>query len=1583
MSSRAPWDRDDRELESLKAQLRQTQVECQGLKDVILNKEVSFSQLNTDLKQAVHSLRAEIDRTAELEERSNKTQEDLRRERLHSINLQEQIKIANEKAETEAKAAANLQLVLTLAIELDNYSSTASTSFVKERTVLQDRISQLERELASLSCLSPSKSSSNTSRVPPAQIIELENKVQALLSENARLLEQLPPTSSHVRNFPISTPRRPGFNAAPFEDSPPPPQQQRRKPRRRSSSLSHNPTTSPNQCPQCTSLTSSLATLRDKLQKQAVDLLQASNDKLATERRSKLALEEMKDLLERKDDEIEDLKHLVADVATIHSPDDSDTLRRTLEEKETKLRALVDGIDALEGKFSHRIGALAANMERRKDKTETLVRTSSSQVQSAFPPRAPCDIGPSDLLQRRIYELESIIASKEALFASSTLPPLHPTSPPVDTVPRIEYEALQSECIELEKELDAQQLALEQEREEASNRRQELILLKDELKLALKTREELGSKMEQTQRELDVTRSEISQLQATLNSSETGDPTEQMGVIESNQLSDLFVTLGRLRSERDELNRTLAFARDEARIRITTLEAERSHSTTDTNVLRDHVRSLVDRLSAARSEVKRLKSLSSATLITIQHLGPHGTEDLSAPTHSVHSRTIMEDFEPHIVESESRVESVMSYPEEEAGQSSHSSSAQQQSLTIEEERALLQERCAGLEDDVAYLQQQLDEAVNYAKELRDEHLAARESDGDDEDDSTDISSGKQFTGIFRKEIEQLELRIERRNEQIGIHQAEIARLETNFALLEDANVEMAAELETLTSERDCMVADCAEAREARDRALARIDALEEQVEGFASQLETSMKAAVAAREAELQSVLADTHEFHQSQVEALVLEIFSAMGRASFAEQSLASSHEALVEAAELENQLQLSENERVRATDEFTTIKDQQEHILSDMRTKESELTRLRDLTASTQGTVARLTRDLDHAKEELERKDVEMFGDHDTLRSTIASLQSQITTLDAAFKGAEEQIRTLHLDLASSRSRVDELQAAKESLAVDLEQQARDHLHEMDNLITSHDMQIINLQKAHGTRLEAESEKQEALDRRVQELVVRCRALELELSDAIAQAKGEHERHIDNLQSSHMEMLSKARSERDEAISTIMEQQDSLQNISEARVSEVRELTAELSEMTKLLRLNEENQRAVHQELGDARLRLAAQETSIRVLQEEHSSLHLELQTRSDEHKRTLGMKRFLEQDVKRLETEVSALKRQLTHVQEQVEQHRRRAQELDISSAQEKVRLESEAADLRREVQSFILQRDEALAKAASEEEQNVELYKAQRKRDIQYTMLKEKLRRIQSTTPQAPSDPSIPARDLSRSTSTLSRPLAIPARRVVSDVPPRRPTFTSRNPRSTSGVSILASTQASSSTSMPVDVPPVPPVPSVPMLSRPLASSQRAGSALLPNVADARHISPGPSSRISKSPFGVSPARSQSAAPDEPSSTGKRKRPPLEEDDYENRSPQPIIASPRSPSRMRHLAERGVRAFTPKRSVAVERHEKHDLPSSTRRLPFGLASAGSDITNGQPSSIPTTAPGDDARPPRKKGGMSRLTALMLTR
>ena len=712
-----------------------------------------------------------------------------------------------------------------------------------------------------------------------------------------------------------------------------------------------------------------------------------------------------------------------------------------------------------------------------------------------------------------------------------------------------------------------------------------------------------------------------------------------MGEIESNQLADIFVTLDRLRTERDEISRTLAFARDEARLRIVALEAELSQAATNTAVLEDHIECLVNRLSAAQTEVNRLKSLGSATLIAIQHLEQYDADDLATPMSPAHTQAVTEDPESqvaerkgaHIEQSEIGIESVANDLEEELDQSLRTNS-EQQFLSIEEEHVRLQERCAGLEDDVAYLQQQLDEAVNYAKELRDERLVPLETDGENVGDESSVNKIKR---IFRKDIEQLELRIARRNEQIGIHQAEIARLETNLTLLEDANVEMATELEALTSERDCMVADCAEAREARDRALARIDKLEDQAEALASQLETSVSAA-AAREEELHRSLAEADELHQSQVQALVLEVFSAISRASLAEQSLASSHEALVEASELEAQLQLSEDARDHATDEFASIMTQHQHLLADMQAKDAELARLQDLMASTQETVIGLTRDLDCAKQELESKDVKMSREHDDLVSTITSLQNRIanfTSTDAAFKVAEEQVRTLRSDLASSRSRIDELQAAKESLGVDLELQAKDHLREMDNLISSHDMQVINLQKAHDAHLEAASKKQKELDRHVQELTDRCCSLEEELSTAVARARVEHERNINDLQSSHMELLSKVRSERDGAMSTVMELQDTLQNVSDARTSEVHELSTELSEMTKLLQLNEGNQRALHQELGDARLRLAAQETSIQVLQGENSTLCLELQSRGDEHKRTLGMKRFLEQDVKRL--------------------------------------------------------------------------------------------------------------------------------------------------------------------------------------------------------------------------------------------------------------------------------------------------------------------------------------------------------------
>ena len=91
-------------------------------------------------------------------------------------------------------------------------------------------------------------------------------------------------------------------------------------------------------------------------------------------------------------------------------------------------------------------------------------------------------------------------------------------------------------------------------------------------------------------------------------------------------------------------------------------------------------------------------------------------------------------------------------------------------------------------------------------------------------------TNSEATRNLRGQIEELENRVMRRTEQIGIHQHDIKRLETNLRLQEERLAEMTTELEMMAAQKDAMVEDCADAREARDGALIRVDRLEEELE---------------------------------------------------------------------------------------------------------------------------------------------------------------------------------------------------------------------------------------------------------------------------------------------------------------------------------------------------------------------------------------------------------------------------------------------------------------------------------------------------------------------------------------------------------------------------------------------------------------------------------------------------------------------------------------------------------------------------------------------------------------------------------
>lgn len=89
------------------------------------------------------------------------------------------------------------------------------------------------------------------------------------------------------------------------------------------------------------------------------------------------------------------------------------------------------------------------------------------------------------------------------------------------------------------------------------------------------------------------------------------------------------------------------------------------------------------------------------------------------------------------------------------------------------------------------------------------------------------------------------MRVARRTEQIGIHQHDIRRLETNLRLQEERLNEMTVELETLATQKAAMVEDCADAREARDAALSRVETLEMELEALDGKSEQSDQALIS------------------------------------------------------------------------------------------------------------------------------------------------------------------------------------------------------------------------------------------------------------------------------------------------------------------------------------------------------------------------------------------------------------------------------------------------------------------------------------------------------------------------------------------------------------------------------------------------------------------------------------------------------------------------------------------------------------------------------------------------------------------
>ena len=281
----------------------------------------------------------------------------------------------------------------------------------------------------------------------------------------------------------------------------------------------------------------------------------------------------------------------------------------------------------------------------------------------------------------------------------------------------------------------------------------------------------------------------------------------------------LFNTIDRLRGERDSLNRDVEFLESESRFTIEALEAKLSASISSagdkTVTTISQLKTEMDELHSHLAEVSEQNAATvESKNCEIKRLGLVVQTLAVALNHSSSQATITEtrwekDLQiARMAEQETR---------EELEDVLHRMSEVATDLQdVESERDSLRLQITNLMTDMQDMQEELNNAEGRYTTLQFHQLSNM--------------TNNEATRNLRGQIEELENRVMRRTEQIGIHQHDIKRLETNLRLQEERLAEMTTELEMMAAQKDTMVEDCADAREARDEALIRVERLEEELE---------------------------------------------------------------------------------------------------------------------------------------------------------------------------------------------------------------------------------------------------------------------------------------------------------------------------------------------------------------------------------------------------------------------------------------------------------------------------------------------------------------------------------------------------------------------------------------------------------------------------------------------------------------------------------------------------------------------------------------------------------------------------------
>ena len=354
-------------------------------------------------------------------------------------------------------------------------------------------------------------------------------------------------------------------------------------------------------------------------------------------------------------------------------------------------------------------------------------------------------------------------------------------------------------------------------------------------------------------------------------------------------------------------------------------------------------------------------------------------------------------------------------------------------------------------------------------------------------DQLSTMSSSEATHALRNQIVELEDRVLRRNEQIGIHQHDIRRLETNLKLQEETIGEMKLEFETLTTQNEAMLEDCADAREIRNEALSRVESLEEEVELLESKFASSDQALKT-----LICLLVETRKKSPPcyQVTALEDQVKNSQEKCVALEINL---HEIRLsttqEMRQVTTVLAISQLELKKVNNLVRRFLAEKARFIPDLALANEQINEEHATNRRLEDECASLRRDSSSSAVELANKSFEYQAEIDTLKKRISEV-------------AEENSR-IQKQLIDSSARVEEMQQEKEVSSVGYEKARSQltlvHEAEVENLREELLTATITLEAERTDWVVSRQEHQEALSRalsRINELEIQVGGLNDEVS-------------------------------------------------------------------------------------------------------------------------------------------------------------------------------------------------------------------------------------------------------------------------------------------------------------------------------------------------------------------------------------------------------------------------------------------------------------------------------------------------------